>query len=287
MRVRSLVVGALAAVAAVALAGCDILPIPGAGPLRYRDEVFDEVTRTDDITYGTALDKDGQPVTLALDLYEPAGDGAEARPLIIWVHGGSFCCGNKNSPEIVDQATLFARKGYVTASISYRLSRPGCTVVGADCVRAIVDARADAQEAVRYLRAHAAEHRIDPDRIAMAGTSAGAITALGVNFATEDPAAKIQAAVSLSGALINNDQVDLSDGRALLMHGTADTLVPYAWARDTWRAVHRLGVPSHLITWEGAGHVPYVEYREAILEATQNFLYRNLDAANADQWKPR
>ena len=128
------------------------------------------------------MNQQGQTVTLLADVYRPAGDTATGRPLIIWVHGGSFCCGNKTSPEIVDQATQFAHKGYVTASISYRLNPGGCSVPNEACVHAIFDARADAQSAVRFFRTNAATYGIDPDRIAIGGTSAGAITALGVAY---------------------------------------------------------------------------------------------------------
>ena len=109
-------------------AACDPLATPsGPAPLRYRDDVFSTVTKTADITYGSAENLSGQTVTLKMDLYRPAGDTVTSRPAIVWVHGGSFCCGSKTSPEIVDQANVFARKGYVTASISYRLEPGGCT----------------------------------------------------------------------------------------------------------------------------------------------------------------
>ena len=75
---------------------------------------------------------------LKLDLYEPTGDTAPLRPAVVWVHGGSFKSGSKTSAELVDQATVLGRKGWVGASISYRLSAQGCTVVNAACVAASV-----------------------------------------------------------------------------------------------------------------------------------------------------
>ncbi len=196
-RVRLLRI-ALVAVLVVVAAGCDILPIPGQGPLRYRDAIFTETTKTADIVYGTAVNHQGQTINLLADVYRPTGDSATGRPLIIWVHGGGFSGGNKTSPEIVDQATQFALKGYVTASISYRL-RPGGCGVPSQCLPAILDARTDAQNAVRFFRTHAATYGIDPDRIAIGGTSAGAITALGVAYGS-DASASVSGASSLSGA---------------------------------------------------------------------------------------
>src|SRR3954469_20208519 len=119
---RLLFLGLLAVVAA----GGDLAAIPGDGPLRYRDEIFSTVTKTADVAYGSAVDQTGANVTLKLDVYRPAGDTVTKRPVIVWVHGGSFRAGSKTSPEIVDEANTFARKGYVTASIDYRLSPTGC-----------------------------------------------------------------------------------------------------------------------------------------------------------------
>jgi poly(3-hydroxybutyrate) depolymerase len=68
----------------------------------------------------------------------------------------------------------------VTTSIDYRL-RSG------NLGQAITDAQHDAQAAVRWLRRHADQYRIDPERIAIGGTSAGAITALYVGNHAEDP----------------------------------------------------------------------------------------------------
>jgi para-nitrobenzyl esterase len=274
-------VGALALLATA----CDLAAIPGDGPTRFRDEVFSGVTVTNNVQYGSAISQTGVATVLRYDLYQPSGDTSTARPLIIWIHGGSFAGGNENSPELVDQANVFARKGYVNASISYRLSAQGCTVVNAACVESIADAIEDAQAAVRYFRAHAAELRIDPDRIAVAGTSAGAITAMNVAFGT--PAAEtsgtpgvpddVQAGISLSGGVIFTNNIDPTDARTLLFHGTADNVTPYSWAEATVAEAKADGLASYLISWEGAGHVPYVQHRGQIIGLSTNFLYHSLE----------
>src|SRR5689334_5641578 len=175
------------AIGGVALlsAGClqYIVP-PGPAPLRYRDEIFNNVTTTSDVTYGSAVDLSGNTVTLKLDVYQPTGDTITERPAIVWVHGGSFCCGDKTSPELIDEATTFAKKGYFNVSINYRLESPGCSAgnVTASCISAIAEAEADAKTAVRFLRTNAALYGIDVTRIAIGGSSAGAITALNVGF---------------------------------------------------------------------------------------------------------
>jgi hypothetical protein len=64
--------------------------------LRYRDLVFSTVSTTTNVTYGSAMNNSGQTVTLQFDSYEPTGDTVTERPAIVWVHGGSFRCGDKS-----------------------------------------------------------------------------------------------------------------------------------------------------------------------------------------------
>ena len=288
---RRLLVAAVLSLLVLVLAGCDPLATPGgAAPLRYRDQVFTNVTKTSDITYGSAVDQTGRNVTLRLDMYQPTGDTVAARPAIVWVHGGSFCCGNKSSAELVDQANYFARRGYVNVSIDYRLWSGGCpgTDIGG-CLTAIQHAREDAQTAVRFLRANAATYRIDADRIAIGGSSAGAITALNVGYSPENPgpgahqgfSSAVRAAQSLSGAQLASGPINAGDAPALLFHGTSDALVPYAWATRTVDEATAAGLLVVMRSWEGGGHVPYTEHRTQILEETRNFFYWRLDLTHA------
>jgi acetyl esterase/lipase len=124
---------------------------------RYRDEVFASVAITADTAYGQAPDENANPVTLRLDLYQPSGDTEPSRPAFVWIHGGGFTGGDKADPLNTTIATRFARRGYVTASINYRL-RPGHYFEQGDpeLTLAILDAQHDAQAAVRWLRANAA-----------------------------------------------------------------------------------------------------------------------------------
>jgi acetyl esterase/lipase len=282
---------ALATVLLLVATGCNFRtrPIPGDAPLRYRDLVFSNVTTTSNLTYGSAVNQSGATVTLRLDLYEPTGDTVEHRPAIVWVHGGSFAFGSKTSPELVDQATVFARKGYVNVSIDYRLSATGCTVQNAVCVQSIIDAQHDAQAAVRWLRANADTYGIDTERISIAGTSAGAITALNVAFSPNEVGTSgnpgfpshVDAAVSLSGAAFRS--ADPGDAPVLLFHGTNDSLVPYSWATDTIAGAEADGINAELTTWEGAGHVPYAAHRTEIIDQTTNFLYWSMGLTLAEQ----
>ena len=98
--------------------------------------------------------------SLKLDLYVP--DGAGPFPVIVWVHGGGWTSGDKALSASGPQVRQTAR-GYAVASINYRFSQE------AKFPAQIEDCKA----AVRWLRAHAAEHNLDPARIAVWGDSAG------------------------------------------------------------------------------------------------------------------
>jgi acetyl esterase/lipase len=268
----------------IVAAGCelpDIVP-PGDAPVRYRDPIFNSVTVEKDVTYGSAVNLENQTITLQLDMYQPAGDGVTSRPAIVWVHGGSFCCGSKTSREIVDEATTFSKMGYLNVSIDYRLESPGCTGTLSNCVAAIQEAAADAQTAVRFLRTNAETYGIDPNRIAIGGSSAGAITALNVGYSSsEDPSASVRAAVSLSGAQLVVGTISPGDAPGLDFHCTTDALVPYEWAVSTINAAKAQGLDAFLESWDATCHVPYTEHRQQIVDQSRNFLWWEMDLAHA------
>ena len=107
-------------------------------------------------------------------------------------------------------------------------------------------------------------YRIDPARIAIAGTSAGAITALHVGANADDPgdsgnpgySSAVGAAVSLSGAKLLGSESE-GDAPLLMFHGTVDDQVPYDWAVNTLDEAQAAGLVSYLTTYQGEGHVPF------------------------------
>jgi acetyl esterase/lipase len=278
-------------VAVMALSGClvhEVDPPAGAGPLRYRDEVFSSITTTPNLTYGSAPRLDGQLVTLKLDLHQPTGDTATARPVIVYVHSGGFSSGTRT-----EGATLMApmvRRGFVVASISYRLLAPaGCngTSTGTACSDAAYAAMDDARAAVRWLRANAATYRIDTSRIAIEGYSAGGVTATGVGLMSEEPgssgnpghSSKVRAWVSIAGGLPDGTGATPGDPAGYLFSGTADPTVPHQWSVDTAQALHEAGGFAALKAKVGGGHgLPDMAM---VAQQTANFYYLTMSLGSA------
>jgi acetyl esterase/lipase len=278
---------ALALLSPAAVAYETSAPAPaGPAPLRFRDELFGAAAKTANLVYGSAPDASGAPVALKLDLYQPAGDTARRRPAVIWVHGGGFRSGNKENPRMVEAATRFAKRGYIAASIDYRLLMGATCGIGAppDCAVAAFAGQHDAQAAVRWLRANAAKYRVDPSRIAIGGTSAGGVTAVLVATRANDPGASgnpgessaARAAVSISGGFPTNVFIGAGDAPLLLFHGTSDPIVPVRWSVANAIALDAAGVPAVLELLPGAGHVPWGAYGDLFVTQSANFLYREL-----------
>ena len=171
-------------------------------PLRYIEEVFDDVIVKPDIVYGTAegywdsypLDdesyieilKNGvlssiskKDLNLKMDIYMPEGDDLEKRPLLMLMHGGGFYIGDKKTTAMVEWCKYFAKMGYVTASVNYRL---GFKPVGPSIQRAGYRGLQDAHAAMRFIVSKADEFGIDTDMIFVGGTSAGGVTALNLTY---------------------------------------------------------------------------------------------------------
>jgi dienelactone hydrolase len=246
------------------IVGCTLAPPPGDAPLRYRDQVFASADVTTDLSYGSAPDAEGNPVDLKLDVYQPTGDTVTGRPALIWVHGGGFTTGDKSTAA--SRARYFARLGYVVLSINYRLLSPtGCG--GASnievCINAAFAAQHDAQAAVRWLRSKADVYRVDTDRIAMGGGSAGAVTSLLVSWRANDPGdsgnpgypSNVAAAVSVSGGVPVDGFIDTGEPPAIFFHGTEDQVVPFAWAASNAATMfYEKGIYTVFQAFEGEGH---------------------------------
>ena len=115
-----------------------------------------------------------------LDVYIPRGEWKNNRPAVLFIHGGGFKGGDKAEYRSASVCADLARAGYVAVSCNYILStkeNPGAWPQNI----------ADCREAVRWMRKNATDLGIDPQRIAVAGGSAGGYLALMVGLADEKP----------------------------------------------------------------------------------------------------
>jgi len=227
---------------------------------RYIDEIFGEVTKTEDVIYGNAPDLpfvflfewNTVDIDLDMDIYEPLGDTITNRPVIIFIHSGAFFAGNNEADDIVALCIASAKRGYVAVSISYRL---GLNILSSySGERAVYRGVQDASAAIRYLREHNIDYGIDYDKIFVWGTSAGSFIALHLTFTEDDERpestfgggedpdlgcincegndyehnSKPNAVISCWGAIGNLNWIDQDNNTPTIMfHGTSDAVVPF------------------------------------------------------------
>jgi len=226
-----------------------------------------------------------------LDIYR-AEDAkpTDRRPLIVWIHGGAWKGGSKDGCP----AVRFVRRGYVVASVNYRLSQ-----------HAVFPAQIhDCKAAIRFLRANADKYGIDPARIGVWGGSAGGhlVALLGTTGGVKelegaeggnlDVSSRVQAVCDffgptdfpgyfgddsqrndtadnaiadlLGGALKDRQElaalasparhVTADDSPFLICHGDRDPLVPLDQSRLLHTRLLAAGVDSTLHVVPGAGH---------------------------------
>lgn len=237
---------------------------------RYHNYVFPGSTVTSNVQYGSNLKYNNTNLNLLMDIYEPTGDVATDRALVIVAHGGSFVGGSKTGNDVVPLCQSLAKLGYVAVSIEYRVGMthfpvggpPDSTDAGAAVMRAVHDGRA----AVRYFRKNYATggntYRIDPNKIYFTGVSAGGFIALhiaymdqlsefpsyvdttgtgttpqyglhgGIEGLSGNPgySSNVNAIVNICGALGDTTWMHTGDEPVLSLHGNADNTVPYGSA---------------------------------------------------------
>ena len=250
-------------------------------PDRYREEVFSSFVETEEILFSTGVpvpvpgggfyewltdyplnvkEYQTQARNLYMDVFEPEGDTLTKRPLVVICFGGGFLAGSKDYWSIRLIAQKLALRGYVTATIDYRL---GMNIFDADLsVRAPYRGLQDGRSAVRYFKADAAGanlFRIDTSNIYIGGHSAGAFIALHnayLNIEAERPIStyawmqnghpvpdqlcldcvgdnqqftgNAKAVFSLAGALGFTDYIQTeNDPRVVMFHSQDDDTVPF------------------------------------------------------------
>jgi len=232
---------------------------------RYFEQITTELNTYADIQYGSNLDNKNQQTDLLMTVYEPKEESIpELRPLIIFVHGGSFISGDRNDQHLNETAQFFAKKGYVSANIEYRLEQTNFLTPYLNFAdknnwyKAMVRAVHDIRACIRYFKKDVAEngnvYQIDTNRIILYGSSAGAIASLHTvfidNLEEASPAFRsnfnqlggfegnsgndgytsigVKAVINNSGAIDNVNYLNNNTDIALIsFHHTTDFTVPY------------------------------------------------------------
>ena len=235
-----------------------------------------------DVEFGT-----GGKRALKMHILRPKNAPKEMMPVLVWVHGGGWQAGSKESG--IGLLAPYAARGYFCASVEYRLSQ-----------EAIFPAQIeDCKCAIRFLRSRAKEYNLNPDRIGVAGASAGGhlVALLGTaghvkelegNGGSSQFSSKVQAVCDFCGPTDfikivgdspgpNNPVVKLLGGEPakvkdraqaanpithvtrdaapfLIVHGDQDKLVPLNQSELLTEALKKAGVPVTLFVAKGQGH---------------------------------
>lgn len=216
---------------------------------------------------------------LRADLYDPERTSDAPRTAVVMLHGGGFKSNDRRHDKLVWCAKKLAALGYVCFAVDYRMMpddppapEPFHALPLAKTVHA---ATVDAKAAIRYVRAKAIELQVDPDRIAVLGESAGAITALNAGLSDEDDflndgdaypmpdsnhpgiSSRPNAIVDLWGsAQFVRDKFDRDDPPVLIIHGTDDQEfgVMFPAALALVKACEEASIPHTFYPLEGVGH---------------------------------
>jgi len=238
---------------------CLILGVYQTNAQRYLMPVFDSIVITDSIPYGSANNYLGASTTLAMDLYMPYGDTTTNRPLLVLAHGGSFIGGNKKAADIVKVCMEFAKRGYVCASIKYRLgvSTSNPLTLANEFANAVWRGTLDGRGAIRYFYKDASmgnNYKIDTNNIYVGGISAGGVLGLHVAYLDKPSEAgsanpsidtasiggvegssgnagyswKVKGVISLCGAIGASTWMNDNKNIGIVsVHGTNDNTVPF------------------------------------------------------------
>ncbi len=226
---------------------------------RYLSEIFLNVDKTENIFYAPeAYPSSSKHI---MDVYTPSNDIEDNRPLILYLHGGSFYAGSKDLVDCQDFCTNMARRGYVTASLNYRLSSPTLFLLSAtEQYQTVLEAVSDIKAAIRFFRKDYATNNnsfgIDPNTIFIGGYSAGAVLAIHLAYIdniSDLPISPVnvqglvnsiggdlegdggnygyssecQGVISFAGGINDVSWIDNNDEPLVSVQGTADLTVNY------------------------------------------------------------
>lgn len=185
--------------------------------------------------------------SLKLDVYSPDDIQLTEKklPVLLWMHGGGFSGGSRDSKYEAQLCEVAAQKGIVGISISYRLLRKGTsTGFGCNCPKEIKQetlkqAVIDYLDAAAFVVNNAEKLSVDPNYIIAGGSSAGAEGASNAVFMRDYFISNLQSykdvkfsgLFSCAGAILNAEYINKNNAiPSVFFHGTDDKLVPFAAA---------------------------------------------------------
>ena len=226
---------------------------------RYQTEIFSSVS-INTINYSDVY----TDFRHEMDIYTPDGDTETSRPVVFYMHGGSFTGGDKNLTDCVDFCTTMAKRGYIAISSNYRLTPIPFTFLinQEEQYRTVLKAVADIKAAVRYVRKDFANGNTlgsDPNGIFVGGYSAGAVLALHLAYidqisdlptspidvqnlvndiggdlegdaGNDGYSSEIHGVISYAGGINDLNWIDANDEPVVFVQGDADATVSYICA---------------------------------------------------------
>lgn len=197
---------------------------------------------------GTYMYERRDTCELFMDVYNPAEDSETTymgirKPTVIFMFGGGFIRGTRDDRSYHSWFRMMTENGYKVISIDYRLGLKGSSKVGVAQVnvldKAIHMAVEDLFSATDFIIENAEQLEVDPSNIVISGSSAGAITVMQAEYELANRTAyasvlpegfNYAGVMSFSGAILSREgKVDYATAPCptLMLHGTADKLVPY------------------------------------------------------------
>ena len=253
---------------------------------RFQSEIFGSIDSITNIQYGHAVNIKGSEEKLFLDIImPPKADTLKYRPLLIFIHGGGFKNNSKNGTYSSMVCNSFAKRGYVTATIDYRLG-VAKENSNKDYFEAMYRAQQDGKAAIRFFRKYAAQYGVDTTQIFITGSSAGSKICMAIAYMDEDNipkevdkdkwgtlegtsgnegySSKVQAVINAWGAIPNYGWLKKGDMPLFNTAGTADKTVPYDSSFDyhgfkygpyiLYQKCLQLGIPTGWRPFYNTGH---------------------------------
>ena len=252
--------------------------IPCLAQTLYLDEQFNYQQHSGIVftTKPTALP--AATIDLQLELFSPTGNNVPIqKPALVLIHGGGFAVGNRFNSRLIQLCKDMAKRGWVCVSIDYRLmgdqpkfypiitdthwwsSLPVMTEQEFTKVTAIAAATEDSLAAYQWLIANAETLGIDPTKIAIGGSSAGAATSLLVGYFLDDlqllNKGDISAVIDMWGSLqVETTYIQTDDPALFITHGSNDTVVPTTKAYELSDRAASIQLPHQIYIIDNAGH---------------------------------